>query len=98
MVRKYLNIIFVLFIFSSIANAQNIKAVAKVDSSNYQIGDYINLTININYDDGIRVYSPSLPDSLLGIETISGPTLTTENSNGKNSGEITVTPPIRPSN
>ena len=50
--------------------AQNISAEAYTDSANYLVGDYINLTIKVKYDEGITVSNPLIKDNFKDIEVI----------------------------
>jgi len=67
MVKK---IFLLLFILAFNNYAQNISARAYTDSSNYLIGDYINLTLKVKYDKGIIVSNPLLKDIFNDIELI----------------------------
>ena len=67
MVRKFLALIFIL---SLNIYAQNISAEAYTDSANYLVGDYINLTVKVKYDEGIQVSNPLLGDTFKEIEII----------------------------
>ncbi len=67
MVKK---IILLLFILAFNNYAQNISARANTDSSNYLVGDYINLTIKVNYDKGIIVTNPLIKDFFKDVELI----------------------------
>src|SRR3970040_3118669 len=63
--------------------AQNISAEAYTDSANYLVGDYINLTIKVKYDEGITVSNPLIKDNFKDIEVIKveEPVLLEENGN-----------------
>jgi hypothetical protein len=50
--------------------AQNISAEAYTDSANYLVGDYINLTIKVKYDEGITISNPLIKDNFKDIEVI----------------------------
>ena len=64
-------ILFGLILFFSLnLNAQNISATASTDSSNYLVGDYINLNIKVKYDQGIKISNPLTGDIFKGIELI----------------------------
>ena len=71
MVRKLL---FILIIFAvnltSSLYAQNIEVFAETDTTDYFVGDYINYSITLKYDNDINVYLPSLKDSLKNLEYI----------------------------
>ena len=70
MVKKIFNIVLVLFFFSLNSFAQNITAKASTDKSNYQVGDYINYTIQVDYAKGMKVYQPFIKDSLSSLSII----------------------------
>ncbi len=67
MVRKFLALIFIL---SLNIYAQNISAEAYTDSANYIVGDYVNLTVKVKYDEGIKVSNPFIQDTFKEIEII----------------------------
>ncbi|MDO8550360.1 MAG: hypothetical protein Q7S39_09455 [Ignavibacteria bacterium] len=67
MVRKFLLLV---IIFSLNNYAQDITAEAYIDSMNYLVGDYINLTVKVKYDEGIQVSNPLIGDSFKEIEII----------------------------
>ncbi len=85
-ISKYLIIILILMGSNSIA--QNVNAVAGTDSSNYRVGDYINLYINVEHEDGMRIYTPMLKDTANKIEFISGPETKTEYKDGKKISKV----------
>lgn len=61
--------------------AQSISAEALIDSSNYLVGDYINLNVKVKYDEGIKVSNPLLKDLVKEVEIIKveEPLLSVEN-------------------
>lgn len=68
---KYLNIfLFIILIFSEVVFAQNVTALAGTDTSDYLVGDYIQFSIRVEYDDGIRISPPSLTDKMSPLEVI----------------------------
>ncbi len=67
MVRK---VLLFCFIISAVLKAQNISAEAFTDSANYLVGDYINLTVKVTYNEGIKVSNPLLKDVDKNIEII----------------------------
>lgn len=69
MVRFLLKIIFVLFI-SIPVYSQEITVKAFTDSSEYLIGDFINLTLIINHSNDIGIVTPFFRDSLKNFEII----------------------------
>lgn len=69
MVRTSLVLMFILALYQS-GYGQNIVANAYVDSSNYLVGDYIHLTINVKHDEGIEVYNPFTKEIFGALELI----------------------------
>lgn len=67
---KIIPLFFIVISFFSNNPAQKINAAAEVDSANYEIGDFINYKITVNYDDKIKLFNPVLRDSLLNVEVI----------------------------
>ncbi|OGU75350.1 MAG: hypothetical protein A2V93_09800 [Ignavibacteria bacterium RBG_16_34_14] len=67
MVGKFLAFVFLL---SLNIYAQNISAEAYTDSANYLVGDYINLTVKVKYDEGIQVSNPLIGETFKDIEII----------------------------
>lgn len=68
MVKK---ILFILMIFSlTEVFAQNISAEAYTDSADYLVGDYINLTVKVMYDEGINVSNPLIKNIPKDVEII----------------------------
>lgn len=82
MVKKFLVLIFILFI-SSFTYSQQISAKASVDSLNYEVGDYINYTIFVKYDKNITIQNPVIKDSLKNFEIINSENPLTEEKDGK---------------
>lgn len=66
--RKFnmLNIVFILtlFLVSGVANAQRIKATARLDSTNILLGDQVKLFLEIDHPKDVKVEFPQVPDSL----------------------------------
>ena len=81
MVKKFLFLVFVVIYFPSLL-AQNLIAKAFTDSSNYQVGDYINLIIQVEHDKNISISNPALSDSASKIEIIRQEPPEVENHNG----------------
>lgn len=76
--RKLLLYIAVVFVAGSyVITAQTIEVQAETDSTEYLIGDYINYTLQLNYDNGIQIEMPSVPDSISNLDFIkeSGPVI-----------------------
>ncbi|MFZ0454439.1 MAG: hypothetical protein WCE54_00015 [Ignavibacteriaceae bacterium] len=104
MVRK---IIFLFFaaIYLSSSFAQGVSVRAFTDSSNYQVGDYINLIIQAEHNRNISISNPALTDSISKIEIIKQEAPEVENHDGNlittfkfiisryDSGNVTI-PPI----
>lgn len=59
-------LIFTVFLFSKSANAQQIKATARLDSTNILIGDQIKLYLEIDHPKDVKVSFPNVPDSIQG--------------------------------
>lgn len=61
-----IKIIFFLVLFSmvGVAGAQQIKATARLDSTNILLGDQINLFLEIEHPKSIEIEFPQVPDSL----------------------------------
>ena len=57
-------LILTLFFFSGAANAQRIKATARLDSTNILLGDQIKLFLEIDHPKNIEIEFPQIPDSL----------------------------------
>jgi hypothetical protein len=55
---------------SSLLFAQDVLVSAKVDSHNVLIGDWINLYINLEYPNNVKITHPQITDSLQGLEVI----------------------------
>ena len=83
MVKKFF-ILGVLFAsFSLQLFAQNISAKASTDKSDYLVGDYINYTIQVNYDKGLKVFPPFIKDSLKNVSIIQTLNPVVNEQNGK---------------
>lgn len=68
---KYLNLfLFIILFFSEAVFAQNVAALARTDTSDYLVGDYIQFSIRVEYEDGIRISPPSLTDKMSPLEVI----------------------------
>ena len=63
-------LLFYLFLISGSLFAQNIKASAATDTSDYLVGDYIKYKISVEFDEGIRVIPPKLTDQLAPLEVV----------------------------
>ncbi len=102
MVKKLLALF---FIVSCLAYAQGISVKAFTDSSDYQVGDYINLIIQVEHNKNISISSPVISDSTSKIEIIKQEAPEVENNEGNlistfryviskyDSGNVTI-PPI----
>ena len=56
--------ILTLFLISGVANAQRIKATARLDSTNILLGDQIKLFLEIDHPKNVEIGFPQIPDSL----------------------------------
>jgi hypothetical protein len=104
MVKKLIFILFILISFR-LSFAQSISAKAFTDSANYVVGDYINLTIQVQHDKNISISNPVIPDSNAKVEVIKQESPEVENSGGNfvttfkyiiskyDSGDVSI-PPI----
>ena len=104
MVRKIIFLFFVVVYLPS-SFAQGIAAKAFTDSSNYRVGDYINLFIQVEHNKNISISNPALSDSTSKIEIIKQESPEVENHDGNlittfrfiiskyDSGNVTI-PPI----
>jgi hypothetical protein len=82
MVRK---IFFTVFLFCTLyltIPAQNISVKTSVDSSEYQVGDFINYSIKVTHQKDIDITPPSIKDSLKGVELIKIEPVTIEEKDG----------------
>ena len=58
---RFFKILFLIFFISVVSTfGQNIRVTASTDTSDYLVGDYINFTIKVEFDEGIRISPPSL--------------------------------------
>lgn len=69
MVRASLILMLILVLYQG-SYGQNITARAYTDSSNYLVGDYIHLTIEVKHDEGIEVYNPFTKELFNELELI----------------------------
>ena len=83
MVKTFLITFQIIILFSFASYAQNVNAKAKVDSTNYLIGDYINYTITVESPKGVNVFTPVIKDSLKDIDIIKISNPETTENNGK---------------
>ncbi|HSO86594.1 MAG TPA: hypothetical protein VLQ91_08600 [Draconibacterium sp.] len=65
-------VIFILLFTTGIIQAQQIKATARLDSTNILIGDQIKLFLEIDYPKNAIVEFPQIPDSLSGFIEVLG--------------------------
>lgn len=70
MVEYFRYSLFFLFLAVQISLGQNISVSASTDTTDYLVGDYIYLTIRVEYEDGIRISPPSLNDKLGPLEVV----------------------------
>lgn len=66
-------------------NAQNITVSATTDTTVYQVGDYIRLTLELKYNKNVKVFLPPVKDSVKVLDYIN--TMPTDSS--ENNGKIT---------
>lgn len=52
------------------ALAQEVKVIAKTDSANYFVGDYINYELEVTHPENVKIVIPSVQDSLKVLEFI----------------------------
>jgi hypothetical protein len=69
MVKKIFFIIISTCLFSG-GFAQDISSRAYTDKNSYSVGDYINYIIEVEYGNGINVYTPNIKESLSGVEIL----------------------------
>ena len=67
---KYFRLFFFFFLISISLNAQSISVSASTDTTDYKVGDYITLSIELKHDKNIKVELPNLKDSLKVLEYI----------------------------
>ncbi len=68
--RVILFVLFLTYFNVQYFNAQNIKVNAKVDSTNYKIGDFINYTLEIKHPQDVKIKLPSIKDSIKVLDFI----------------------------
>ena len=82
--RKLVVLLFIHIVFiSSFAFAQTISVEAKVDSSQYLIGDLIHSSITAEYSPNIKLLKPAVKDSLKNLAILSIDEPTVSEKNGK---------------
>lgn len=82
--RKLVVLLFIHIVFiSSFAFAQTISVEAKVDSSQYLIGDLIHFSITAEYSPNIKLLKPAVKDSLKNLAILSIDAPTVSGKNGK---------------
>ncbi len=81
MVVKIFSFILVSILISIPVTAQEITARASVDSANYEVGDFINYTIEVEHPQSVTVFKPVIMDSLKEAELLfdEEPVLTEKN-------------------
>ena len=67
---KNIFVFFLVITFSAYCFAQGISANASVDKQHYQVGDYINYSIKVNYPKNTTVFIPFIKDSLQHVSII----------------------------
>jgi len=69
MVKFIFKNILLLFLLTAAVNAQDFKVKASVDTTDYLVGDYIQLKYRVSHDENIKYQMPSVQDSLKDILT-----------------------------
>lgn len=64
--------LFLLILGSGVANAQRIKATAKLDSTNILLGDQIKLFLEIDHPKNVQVEFPQVPDTINSLIEVLG--------------------------
>ncbi len=72
--RLKLNILFILLLIliSGVANAQRIKATARLDSTNILLGDQIKLFLEIDHPKNVEIEFPQIPDTIQSLIEVLG--------------------------
>lgn len=70
MVKIFRTVLLLSFLMVVGLNAQNISVSASTDTSIYKVGDYIKYTLDIKHDKNIKVFLPSVKDSIKTLEFI----------------------------
>ncbi|MFA3782431.1 hypothetical protein ABRY23_05130 [Melioribacteraceae bacterium 4301-Me] len=103
---KILRVLLLLLFYSYIVSAQSIRVSAYSDTSNYNVGDYINYHIDIVRGKNVKIFVPNFVDSLKGVDFIEQKPTYSEESNNQivekyvfvfskyDSGKVTI-PPIK---
>jgi len=83
-ISKNILIAFIILITSAITiNAQNISVSASTDTTDYVVGDYIKYNLELTYSKNIKVFLPSVKDSIKNLEFIKELKSTKEEKNNK---------------
>ncbi|MDH7605966.1 MAG: hypothetical protein QHH13_13785, partial [Melioribacter sp.] len=83
-ISKNILIAFIILITSAITiNAQNISVNASTDTTDYIVGDYIKYNLELTYTKNIKVFLPSVKDSIKNLEFIKELKSTKEEKNNK---------------
>ncbi len=83
MVKSFPVILSLIFLFTFQSFAQDVTVNASTDKSSYLVGDYIDYTIEINYNKGTKVYPQFIKDSLKTVSIIQNENPVEEEKNGK---------------
>ncbi len=101
---KYFSFLLFVVIYIPYSFAQGVSAKAFTDSSSYQVGDYINLVIQVEHNKNISISNPVLTDSTSKVQIIKQEPPEVENHNGNlittfkfvvskyDSGNVTIPP------
>ncbi|QQS37509.1 MAG: hypothetical protein IPM56_06015 [Ignavibacteriales bacterium] len=68
---KIVSVLLLLFISASVLTGQTAKVTAKVDTTDYLVGDLINLSIKVETAKNFLVNPPAIKDTLEGLEVLS---------------------------
>lgn len=66
----FIRVVLIFFIMASSLIAQNISVSASVDTSEYQVGDYIKYQLELRYSKSLKVNLPSIKDSIKVLDFI----------------------------
>ncbi len=69
-------LVYIILLYTNFIVAQNINVSAKVDTTDYLVGDYIHYSIKVKYTSGIRIIPPTLKDKLKNLEIVKSLPLT----------------------
>jgi hypothetical protein len=70
--NTFILFIVTLLLFSGVANAQRIKATARLDSTNILLGDQIKLFLEIDHPKNVEIEFPQVPDTIKSLIEVLG--------------------------